>query len=111
MIQDFSVVFEGKQRVRVKTVSFRQQFLNRKVAGIILAGSLIIGLVSSTIFGLLIKSGLKDLDAQQSVKLQLIKEQQKLYSKRSELLKKDTIELAAADLGLYSPKKKQIRRL
>ena len=111
MIQDFSIAFDGKQRVEIRAVSFRKQRTFRKLAGIVLTSALVIGLVSCLIFGMLIRSGLKELDVKQSVKLKLIKDQQRLYEQRSALLDKDKIELAAANLGLYSPHKKQVHRL
>lgn len=111
MIQDFSGVFEGKQAVNVRSVSFRRHNMFRKVAGAILTGVLVIGVISCLIFGLLIKSGLKELALKQSVKLELINNQQKLYAQRNALLEKDKIVLAAAEMGLYSPKGKQVRRL
>ena len=111
MIQDFSAVFEGKQQIRVNSVSFRQRHMFRKVAGTVLAGALFVGLVSSVTFGMLIKAGHKELESKKAVKLQLIKEQQLLYSQRSDLFKKEAITVAAADLGLFPPKTKQVRRL
>jgi len=111
MIQDYSCVFDGKQQVKIRAVSFRDHRVLRKVSGAVLTCTLLIGLISCLIFGVLIQSGLKDLEAKQTVKLKLIKEQQTLYAQRSALLDRSRIELVAANLGLYSPQKKQVHHL
>nr|MBF0223763.1 hypothetical protein [Desulfobulbaceae bacterium] len=111
MIQDFSSIFEGKQTIDVRTVSFRRNTTFRKVAGAVLTTVLVIGVISCLVFGLLIKSGLKELALKQTVKLELIIDQQRLYAQRNMLLEKDKIVLAAAGMGLHSPKGKQVRQL
>jgi len=111
MIRDYSCVFDGEQRVKIRAVSFRDHRMLRKVLGIVLTCALLIGLISCLIFGVFIRSGLKELETKQSVKLNLIKDQQRLYEQRSVLLDRGKIELAAANLGLYSPEKKQVHHL
>lgn len=111
MIQDFSSVFVGKQAVRVKAVSLRDHSMLRNVVGMVVTLALVSGVVSCMVFGWLIKSGLSELEAKQSVKIELIKEQQKLYERRNVMSARDRVEIAAAGLGLYAPEKGQTLHL
>ena len=111
MIQDFSTVFVGKQAVRVKTAPSRGNAMAKKVIGWAMAGALLTGAVAALTFCLLIRSGMKDFAAQNAIKLELMKEQQGLYSQRTGLLDQETLTKTAGKLGLYIPESRQLRRL
>lgn len=111
MIQDFSTIFVGKQSVRVRAIPIRGNALAKRIIGITLVGSLLTAVVASLTFCLLIRSGLKEVAAQNTVKLELIKVQQGLYSQRTNLLDEETLARTAGKLGLYLPDSRQVRRL
>jgi len=111
MIQDFSSVFVGKQAVRVRTMPVKGNAMAKKFIGALLAGALLVGIVAALTFGLLIRSGMKELAAQNIVKLEMMKEQQGLYTQRNDLLDQETLSRTAGKLGLYVPEGRQLRRL
>lgn len=111
MIQDFSTVFVGKQTVRVKVVPILGNTVAKKILGAVLSGALVIGIVASLAFCLLIRSGLKELAAQNTIKLEMMKEQQGLYAQRNVLLDQKTLARTAGKLGLYAPESHQLRHL
>jgi len=111
MIQDFSNTFEGRQIVRVKALPIGGNRRAHKIIGIIATAAAVAGIASSLIFCLLIQSGLDDLAGKKERKLELMKTQQSLYAKRKEVMAEDRIIAAAAEIGLYVPDKKQVRRI
>ena len=111
MIQDFSTVFVGKQAVRSRAIPIRGNAAAKKVIGTMLAGAMLTTMAVALTFGLLIRSGLRELAAQDTVKLELMKEQQGLYSQRTSLLDQETLTRTAGKLGLYLPESHQLRRL
>jgi hypothetical protein len=111
MIQDFSTVFVGKQAVRVRAIPIRGNALAKRIIGTVLAGSMLTAVMATLTFCLLIRSGLTEVAAQNTIKLELMKEQQGLYSQRSNLLDQETLARTAGTLGLYLPNNRQLRRL
>jgi len=111
MIQDFSNTFDGKQAVMVRSARIGGSRALKKAIGAVLVCSMLVGLVSSVAFAFLIRSELNALAVKQTAKIELLKKQQGLYQQRNKLLAKDNIVRMAGRLGLYSPRKQQVRRL
>ena len=111
MIQDFSIVFVDKQAVRARAVPIRGQAVARKLIWAVLAGVLLLGMGAFLTFGLLVRSGLKELAAQNSVRVEMIREQKGLLTQRNDLLDQDTLTRSAGKLGLFLPESRQLRRL
>jgi hypothetical protein len=111
MIQDFSTVFVGKQAVRGRATPIRGNAAAKKIISTVLAGALLTAAAASLTFCLLIRSGVKEVAAQNTIKLELMKEQQGLYSQRTSLLDQETLTRTAGTLGLYLPDNRQLRRL
>jgi len=111
MIQDFSNTFDGKQAVIVRSVHIGSSRMLKKAIGAVLVGAMFAGLASSVAFAFLIRSELNNLAVQQTVKIELLKTRQGLYQQRKKLLTKDNVARMAGRLGLYSPIKRQVRRL
>ena len=111
MIQDFSTVFVGKQAVRVREVPIRGNAAVKKIIGKVLAGALLAGVAASLTFGLLIRSGLNELAAQNTIKFEMMREQQGFYTQRNVLLDQKALARTAGKLGLYVPDSAQVRHL
>jgi len=111
MIQDFSNVFVGRQVVRVRQVPVRGNDMAKKIIGMVVAGSLVVGVAAALIFCVLIRSGLSELKAQSAMKLEVEREQQELSVQRKTLLDQSTLSRTAGKLGLYTPDGAQVRRL
>ncbi|NOX26471.1 MAG: hypothetical protein GXP59_10260 [Deltaproteobacteria bacterium] len=108
MIRDFSNSFDGRQCVKIKSIRVGGSQAFRKIMGILLAGTMLVGLVSSVAFTFLIRSGLDDLAGRQADKLELLSIQRDLYQQRKSLLAKGHIIKMAGHLGLYSATKNQV---
>jgi hypothetical protein len=111
MIQDFSTVFVSKQAVRVRAVPIRGNAVAKKIIGMVLAGALLAGVLASLTFCLLIRSGLNELAAQNTIKFEMMKENQGLYTQRKVLLDQKALAQTAGKLGLYTPDSHQIRHI
>jgi len=114
--QDFASVFVGKQAVRkqavrVKAVPIRENTAGKRIIWAVLSGALLTAITTSTIFCLLIRSGLKELAAQTAVKTEIVKTQEGLSAQRDALLDQDTLVRTAGKLGLYVPENHQVRNL
>ncbi len=108
MIQDFSNSFDGQQSVRIKSIRVSGSQAFKKIMGVLLAGTMLVGLVSSVAFTFLIRSGLDDLASRQADKLELLSVQRGLYQQRKFLLAKGHIVKMAGHLGLYFAAKNQV---
>lgn len=111
MIQDFSNVFVGRQMVRVRQVPVRGNDMVKKAIGMVVAGSLVVGVAAALTFCVLIRSGLSEMAAQSTLKLEVEREQQELAVQRKALLDQSTLARTAGKLGLYTPEDAQVRHL
>ena len=119
MIQDFSSsVFVGKQAVRGRSVPVRStstvrgnNTMAKRIIAKALAGALLLSLSALLTSALLIRSEHRELTAQNTTKIELMKEQQGLYSQRTGMLDQETLTRTAGKLGLYTPEDRQLRHL
>ncbi|VAW32746.1 hypothetical protein MNBD_DELTA03-884 [hydrothermal vent metagenome] len=109
MIQDFSNTFNGRQSVMVRPVAISGNQTLKKAVGVILLCAAISALISSVAFAFLLRSGLNNLDTEQSLKVNMLKTEQQLYSRRQRLVSKHYVSKTAGRLGLHTPLKSQIK--
>ncbi|HFQ82157.1 MAG TPA: hypothetical protein ENK33_12425 [Desulfobacterales bacterium] len=111
MIQDFSNTFNGRQSVMVRPVAISGNQTLKKAVGVILLCAAISALISSVAFAFLLRSGLNNLNMEQSLKVNMLKTEQQLYSRRQRLVSRHYVSKTAGRLGLHPPLKSQIKHL
>lgn len=112
MIKDYSRRYAKGGAIRQNLPGRRGDAEGRmlKAIGLIVVSAMLVGVAASLWFGWKIRTDLNELARDSRIREQLTLVNRDLNSRRDELMTKENIEEAAAELGLYQPTARQIRR-